>query len=204
MADTAEIAELLSKEFDHLKDAFVPFSFLAEGLNDTSLVMVATSLIDEMMKMTLVSQFAATNISKRLLSAAFDGTGPLATFSAKTTVCLALGLLDGDARHDISIIRTIRNEFAHSCKERHLSEFPEWRSLKATTQTPEISDPLPERARFKMSCAAIIMHLLLALIVKTAIHNITVNYKDEITAKMKEMLRDPEGIRTLLTPTPPG
>jgi DNA-binding MltR family transcriptional regulator len=204
LPDIAEITELISKEFEHLRDVLDPFSFLAEGLNDTSLVMVATSLIDEMMKLTLVCQFAPMNISKRLLSAAFDGTGPLATFSAKTTVCLALGLLEGDARHDISIIRTIRNEFAHSCKERHLSEFSEWRSLKATTPTPEITDASPERAKFKTSCAAIILHLLMALIVKTAIHNITVTYKDEITSKAKEMLRDVQSIRRLLTPTPTG
>lgn len=43
----------------------------------------------------------------------FDRSGPLATFSAQIKIGYALGLYGTKVRHDLDVIRDIRNEFAH-------------------------------------------------------------------------------------------
>ena len=44
----------------------------------------------------------------------FDGTGALATFSAKIDIAYAFGLIGTQERADLHIIRKIRNDFAHA------------------------------------------------------------------------------------------
>jgi hypothetical protein len=44
----------------------------------------------------------------------FQGTAPLATFSAKIRLGYALGIFGKKTRHDMDILRQIRNVFAHA------------------------------------------------------------------------------------------
>jgi hypothetical protein len=44
----------------------------------------------------------------------FDYEGPIGTFSAKTALAFALGLIGPISKHDLDLIRLLRNEFAHS------------------------------------------------------------------------------------------
>jgi hypothetical protein len=46
----------------------------------------------------------------------FDFNGPLGTFSAKILVAYAFNLFGPDTRHDLDLIRLLRNQFAHSRK----------------------------------------------------------------------------------------
>jgi DNA-binding MltR family transcriptional regulator len=46
----------------------------------------------------------------------FIGTGPLATFSAKIRLGYALGIYGRKTRHDLDVVREIRNAFAHAQK----------------------------------------------------------------------------------------
>jgi DNA-binding MltR family transcriptional regulator len=48
----------------------------------------------------------------------FEGTGPLATFSARITFGHALGLYGRKAKRDLNLFREIRNAFVHS--QRHI------------------------------------------------------------------------------------
>jgi DNA-binding MltR family transcriptional regulator len=43
----------------------------------------------------------------------FAGFAPLATLSAKISICYAFGLIDENLLHDLDVIRKIRNRFAH-------------------------------------------------------------------------------------------
>ncbi len=43
----------------------------------------------------------------------FKGYGPLSTFAARTDMAFALGLMTRDMKSDVSLIRKIRNHFAH-------------------------------------------------------------------------------------------
>jgi hypothetical protein len=46
----------------------------------------------------------------------FDHEGLLGTFGAKAQMCYALQLIGPKTRHDLTIIRVLRNQFAHSRK----------------------------------------------------------------------------------------
>ena len=50
----------------------------------------------------------------------FRGLGAFAHFSTKIDVAYAMELISDDIRHDMHVLRDIRNEFAHPKKEIHL------------------------------------------------------------------------------------
>lgn len=52
----------------------------------------------------------------------FDGSGPLATFSAKIDLSRLVGLITDGVRSDLHMIRDIRNEFAHQVAHRTAHE----------------------------------------------------------------------------------
>ena len=131
------------------------FPFLRDGLDDIGLVMQATSLIDQLLRLILLSGFRSETISKTLISKIFEGTGPLSTFSGRIAVCTALGLTSSDVRHDLSIVRTVRNAFAHSYEPLSLSLYQSIKSLKVATPH-EIHDTNPYRLKFKQSCAGMV------------------------------------------------
>ena len=80
-------------------------------------------LLEAAIKARLVEMPQTGDNAKHVTEAAlFDGYGPLATFYAKIDVGFALGLYQQDARADLHIIRSIRNEFAHAVESFSFSE----------------------------------------------------------------------------------
>lgn len=86
--------------------------FLDEFQRETErgLALVGAAVIDDKLRQTLNSFFCDEATSDRLLM----DRGPLQPLSARADACLALGLIDAFEHHDISLIRKIRNEFAHA------------------------------------------------------------------------------------------
>lgn len=78
---------------------------------DRGLPLVAAALIDEKLLDALQSFLCVGKAADRLLS---DPNAPLGTFSARIEACFALGLIDEFEYQEISLIRKIRNLFAHS------------------------------------------------------------------------------------------
>src|ERR1700692_3271459 len=80
--------------------------------SDRSLAVMLSSVLenalDELIESKLRHDLSAN--SRRLL---FDMNGPLGTFSARTIVAYALGMVGPDTQNDIDLIRTLRNGFAH-------------------------------------------------------------------------------------------
>ncbi len=74
------------------------------------LALVGTSVLDDKLRATLGSFFIECNAASRLLEIA---NAPLGTFSALADACFALGLIDQGEHKEISLIRKVRNEFAH-------------------------------------------------------------------------------------------
>src|SRR5579862_7756007 len=77
----------------------------------------------------------------------FEGYGPLATFSAKIAVGTVLGLINKDMRHDLGIIKRMRNGSAHSYLPVSFDASPfreRCRSLKLTTN---FKDEIAKAAR---------------------------------------------------------
>jgi DNA-binding MltR family transcriptional regulator len=50
----------------------------------------------------------------KVVSALFENSGPLGTFSARVDLAFALGLLDVNTHRELHLVRRIRNEFGHS------------------------------------------------------------------------------------------
>jgi mannitol operon repressor len=78
--------------------------------SDRGLALVGASVLDDKLRATLGAFFVECNAAQRLLEHA---NAPLGTFSARADTCLALGLIDQGEHEEISLIRKVRNEFAH-------------------------------------------------------------------------------------------
>src|SRR5206468_13039259 len=63
-----------------------------------------------------VKSLMRPDINADIRRALFDHNGPLRTFSSKTATAYAFGGIGPVTRHDIDLIRELRNEFAHSRK----------------------------------------------------------------------------------------
>ena len=104
---------------------------------DRGLPLVATALIDELLRETLRSFLSEGISTGRLLD---EGNAPLGTFSSRNEACRALGLIDDFEYSEISLLRKIRNEFAHA---RHGISFSQARvrGLCSSLKAPEPNEP---------------------------------------------------------------
>lgn len=80
--------------------------------DDRTTAIMASGLIDDVLALGIMSRFQVMPTDAQIAEM-FTGYGPLATLSARTSVAYLLGAINADARHDLQIIRKIRNEFAH-------------------------------------------------------------------------------------------
>ena len=78
---------------------------------DRGLPLVSAAFIDDRLLETLRSFFREAPSAVRLLD---GGNAALGTLSSRADACHALGLIDEYEHTQISIIRKIRNEFAHA------------------------------------------------------------------------------------------
>lgn len=127
--------------------------------SDRGLALVACALIDERLDETLRSFFRETPSTDKLLG---DGNAPLGTLSARADACFALGLIDDYEHSEISLLRKIRNEFAHA---KHGVSFatPRVRGLCASlaSDLPEGADYPLSDPRFRLTNAAVALALRL-------------------------------------------
>lgn len=88
-------------------------AFFAELQRETDrgLPLVAAALIDEKLLETLQAFFCEGKAADRLLS---DVNAPLGTFSSRIEACFALGLIDEHEYREITLMRKVRNLFAHA------------------------------------------------------------------------------------------
>lgn len=164
-------------------------SFVTETLDDTALVIISTSLIDKFLRVSLISGFHKSVVSKRRLAAVFEGQGPLSTFSAKISLCNMLGLTTPDVQHDLTILRKIRNEFAHSERRLSIANFPQLLALKIYS-TNDIKDAVEERQKLKQSCVGIVGSLSLATLIRLAQYRFVTKHPDKVREECKAMLKE--------------
>src|SRR5260221_1856088 len=91
---TLEESEAMEKEF--------------YGESDRACGVLHASWVEQVLE-TAIRRRLRPNLSNRM----FDFEGPVGTFSAKIMMGYALGLFGSKTNHDLLLIRTIRNEFAH-------------------------------------------------------------------------------------------
>ncbi|MDQ3287742.1 MAG: transcriptional regulator [Pseudomonadota bacterium] len=126
---------------------------------DRGLPLVAAALIDEKLLDALQSFLCLGKASERLLS---GSNAPLGTFSARIEACFALGLIDEFEYQEISLVRKIRNVFAHS---KHGLSFSNDKVLGLCTNfksnLPQGSDYPVNEARFRFINATVCLVLRL-------------------------------------------
>ena len=126
---------------------------------DRGLPLVAAALIDEKLFDALQSFLCLGKAAERLLS---GPNAPLGTFSARIEACFALGLIDEFEYQEISLIRKIRNVFAHS---KHGLSFGNDKVLGLCTSfksdLPQGSDYPVNEARFRFMNATVCLVLRL-------------------------------------------
>ena len=138
---------------------------LSEFLNafnkesDRGAVLNAATVLDDWLSQIL-KEFLADNQSAKNLLNGFNA--PLGTFSSKAAAAHALGLIQDNEYHEITIIRKIRNEFGHN-----------WRGISFNTQKiADLTNRLPwlgpsnleeesgPRVRFNFAIAILLTDLL--------------------------------------------
>jgi len=82
-----------------------------EELSDRAAGIVATTMLENALDSVL--HHAIREDDPGLLKELFTDGGPLGTLSSKIKLLYALGLVTKDGRHDLDLIRKIRNDFAH-------------------------------------------------------------------------------------------
>jgi hypothetical protein len=126
---------------------------------DAEAAIVAGSFLEVRLGFTLKSLFVQMpdrgDQSKLLTEAAlFEGYGPLASFYAKIDLACALNILSTDMRLDFHIIRSIRNDFAHTVEgitfldDEVVKKLNRIRCIEDTKSAREKS-PLSARAFYK-------------------------------------------------------
>jgi mannitol operon repressor len=107
--------------------------------SDRGLALVGASVVDDKLGSTLRSFFVDCKAVPKLVDAA---SAPLGTFSSRVDVCLALGLIDQFEYDEITLIRKVRNEFAHGL---HGTTF---RTEPIAGLCSGLKSPLPEGAGY--------------------------------------------------------
>lgn len=103
-----------------MRDRVIPYADMDKhfkeltGVNDRVAAIVGGSIIEVGVE-GLLRRFLRPG-SKEDDAALFAGTGPISTFSNKTRVAYAMGLLSSDQNRHINYIREIRNAFAHGTR----------------------------------------------------------------------------------------
>lgn len=83
------------------------------GESDRGCVLIMSAIIERILQ-SAIRKVLRANISENDLSEIFRAEGPLGSFSSRISVAYALGMLGKNAKHDLHLIRHIRNAFAHS------------------------------------------------------------------------------------------
>ena len=82
-----------------------------DNQSDRGAAIILGALVELALEATLEQGWP--EISNTMRARVFEGTGPLATFSAKIEVGHASGVFGPTTRANLHLIRKIRNEFAH-------------------------------------------------------------------------------------------
>jgi len=97
------------KDMPHLAK-FFPYLELLRAESDRGRVLISTGYMEEQLKDILLAFMLDTPQAKELVT---SGNAPLGTFSSRIAACYTLGLISDREHHDLTLLRRIRNDFAH-------------------------------------------------------------------------------------------
>lgn len=106
-----------------------------EGASDRAAAIVAGAFLDEVLQELLCEFLIKGTAGDKKL---FEGTGALATFSAKIEMSYRLGLISQGEHRTLTTVRSIRNDFAHVLGELSFAT----QSVQARCRNIEVPLPL--------------------------------------------------------------
>jgi DNA-binding MltR family transcriptional regulator len=81
---------------------------------DNAVALICSALLEEATEQLLLNHMVKMNSDTR--SELFRGTGPLATLSARTKLAFALVIIGPVYKHNLELLREVRNAIAHARK----------------------------------------------------------------------------------------
>jgi hypothetical protein len=147
---------------------------------DRPAVILQASNVENLLQM-LIEKAMRQPLANDLKARVFDGSGPLSTFSSKILVGFAFGLFGPVFRHDLELVKELRNGFAHARRPMELTngaiagvcanlQLPdhELRRLPFAygDQYPDlevVNDNNHPRTRFTVACHTISLQILLKI-----------------------------------------
>jgi len=84
--------------------------------SDRGAIILAATYVEDMLELKIMLYMPGLHNDEPTRRRMFEGDGQIATFSRKTELAYALGIIDDDYRKKIDLIREIRNACAHSRK----------------------------------------------------------------------------------------
>jgi mannitol operon repressor len=152
----------LRTKYPHLKK-FWPYIDLLSKESPRGKVLISTGFIEQQLKEVLLAFMLPVSQAKNLL----DGlNAPLGTFSSRISACYSLGLIKDHEQHDLSIIRHIRNDFAHNIHTSFETPSVVDRCGKLKTKAPDYTSEkmgeveLGPQEQFESAVVALILNLV--------------------------------------------
>ncbi len=127
--------------------------------SDRGLVLISGAMLDERLK-DILSNFLLEGKSSQDLLDGFNA--PLGTFSARIAACYSLGLIEKNEFDELTLVRKIRNEFAHTWDE---TNFESKKLKELCAKLPwcgprEMEKASTMKMRFSMATTALVADLL--------------------------------------------
>lgn len=127
-------ASLPTKDFYALPiDCFKVFFAALDEETDRARVILAAAWMDQFLEIKLMNEFSEGNSKAR--DRLFSDNGPFARLSSKLDAAFCAGWIDADVYHDASMIRRLRNDFAHRVDKLSLRD-PEISALLQKLKVP--------------------------------------------------------------------
>jgi DNA-binding MltR family transcriptional regulator len=107
---TSDATHPILKTHPHLKDFMVFLEHLSQE-SERGQVLITASMLDDLLLQTLKAFIIEGSSADKLL---VGFSAPIGTYAARIEAAHALGLISKQEHHDATIIRKIRNRFAHN------------------------------------------------------------------------------------------
>ncbi|NGP90248.1 MltR family transcriptional regulator [Fodinibius halophilus] len=126
--------------------------------SNRGVALTAAAYLDERLHKILKNFLADTKETKRLI----NGHAPLGSFYSRTLACFSLGLIEKNEFEELTLIRKVRNEFAHDWNE---ASFEEGKVCELVEQLPyggpdEFEEESDLRMRFITAVIILLVDLL--------------------------------------------
>jgi len=172
--------------FNHI-DQYSDIVHIFHQESDRAAAILAASYLEVLLEQVLRTKF----IDNPVVDDLFTGNGAASTFSSRISLCLALGYIDEHSYRDLTLVRRIRNHFAHNIDTASFED-PEVRDrcsqfwiVKKSIECGQAHElPADARSQFLISVGSMNLRII-------------VEFRDEWLKRFGIVMPTPDEIRTM-------